>query len=86
MIAPLRMRRPLPLAALAMWIVWGASGCGQKGALYLPDRAPQTVPAPATAPAANAAPAASAPPAAAVPEDQAKTRKTPRIPDPVTAQ
>jgi len=31
------------------------TGCGQKGALYLPDRQPQAVPAPADTPATPAA-------------------------------
>ena len=56
--------RPLvPLATLSLWAMLGASGCGQKGPLYLPDPAPQTVP-----------------------ENKGQTRKTPRLPDPVTAQ
>ena len=65
------MRRTLTLAGLVLWSMLGAGGCGQKGPLYLPDPAPQTVPPP---------------PAASAPEDQSQTRKTPRIPDPATAR
>jgi len=54
------VRRAIAVAAtlsLALCVL----GCGQKGALYLPDPAPQAVPAAApAAPAAQAAPAAPA--------------------------
>jgi predicted small lipoprotein YifL len=49
--------------------------CGQKGALYLPDHAPQPVIAPPAAPAD----AATAP-------GTTTTRKVPRDPDPATAR
>jgi predicted small lipoprotein YifL len=65
------MRPPAAVASLILWTMLGASGCGQKGSLYLPEPAPQAVPPP---------------PAAGAPEDKSQTRKTPRIPDPVTAQ
>jgi putative lipoprotein len=55
-----------------------SAGCGQKGALYLPDPAPQAVPAP---------PGGAAPPAPAAPaDDEATRRKTPTTPDPATAR
>ena len=63
---------------VGLW--WSAllavNGCGQKGALYLPDAAPQTVPA-----ATVVTPAT---PAAA--DDSDTRRKIPRTPDPATAQ
>jgi predicted small lipoprotein YifL len=85
------------LTAVAIWGLCALCGCGQKGALYLPDHAPQPVlsapveappavpaAAPATAPAATPD---SAPPAgAAAPPDTTTTRKAPRDPDPTTAR
>jgi predicted small lipoprotein YifL len=56
-----------------------ASGCGQKGALYLPDAKPPPV---AAGPATTAAPAASATPA----DDESSRRKAPATPDPATTQ
>ena len=56
-----------------------ASGCGQKGALYLPDAKPPPV---AAGPATTVAPAHSATPAA----DESSRRKAPATPDPATAQ
>jgi len=51
-------RSACQLAALLVLIALG--GCGQKGALYLPDKKKSTVPAgaPAQAPASSAKPAA----------------------------
>jgi predicted small lipoprotein YifL len=54
----------MPLArkaatAIALGVLaLASSGCGQKGALYLPDRQPQAVPGAPAAPASAAAPAA----------------------------
>ena len=59
-----------------------SAGCGQKGALYLPDPVPQAVPAP---PPAGATPAAPAAPAAPT-DDEATRRKTPATPDPASAR
>jgi predicted small lipoprotein YifL len=73
-------RRRRACTLLASGVLIGISGCGQKGPLYLPDAAPQAVPAPRTAappPAATAVPPA---------DDEATRRKTPRIPEPATAQ
>jgi hypothetical protein len=75
-------------------------GCGQKGALYLPDPAPHAVPAPpasatpaatpTTTPAATPADGEAATPAAdeaATPaDDEAARRKTPSAPDPATTR
>ncbi len=59
--------------AAAAWVLAAASGCGQKGALYLPDATPQAVkPAPAT----QTTPAVPAP----------ARRKTPTDPEPSTTQ
>ena len=44
--------RPL---ALGLGLLLVASGCGQKGGLYLPDATPQTVSTPPAAPAADEA-------------------------------
>ncbi len=60
----------------ASWLLAGGAalllaGCGQKGALYLPDKNAQVV----TTPAAPPVPAQSAPPAPA-------TRATPAAPKP----
>jgi len=57
-----------------------SGGCGQKGALYLPDRAPQAVPAPSGGATPDATPPAT--PAG----DQAARRKTPSTPDPATTR
>lgn len=58
--------RSATLGFLALLVLASAGGCGQKGPLYLPDRArgsvpaaPSPAPTPAAAPAAPAAPAAS---------------------------
>jgi predicted small lipoprotein YifL len=51
--------------------LWASSGCGQKGALYLPDAPPQAVTTPAQTP----------------PSDPASARrKTPPAPDPATTE
>jgi len=64
------VNRRLRIAAVALGLspLWG---CGQKGALYLPDRAPQSVKAPAATPA---------------PAEDPARRKTPTTPDPATTQ
>jgi predicted small lipoprotein YifL len=73
------------------------AGCGQKGALFLPDPAPQAVPAPAPGSATpeaapNATPDATpdatsaTAPAATPADDAAARRKTPSTPDPATAR
>jgi predicted small lipoprotein YifL len=67
-------RRRTACALLVSGMMIGSSGCGQKGPLYLPDAAPQAVPAPR---------AAVPPPPA---DDEATRRKTPRVPEPATAQ
>ena len=46
------MRRPVPLRVAALLMLAVAAGCGQKGALYLPDRTRSTVPAQSPAPPA----------------------------------
>ncbi len=71
-----------PLRWLPMLILCSACGCGQKGALYLPDASPQAV---KTAPATPGAPApaATVPPATAPADDPAR-RKTPTDPEPPT--
>ncbi len=66
-------------------------GCGQKGALYLPDAAPKTVPAAPsgkapTTPAGAAAPASPAAPGTAAADDPATRRKTPTLPDRESSQ
>jgi 2-oxoglutarate dehydrogenase E2 component (dihydrolipoamide succinyltransferase) len=97
--ARMRNRRmELRLAAVAAWGLCVLCGCGQKGALFLPDHAPQPVlSAPAAAPTAPATPAApatapapaaeaaTAPDATTTP-DTPTTRKAPRDPDPTTAR
>jgi len=80
------MRICATLAALCLAAALG--GCGQKGALYLPDAAPKAIPAapaskPATAPAGTATPATPSAPAA---DDPATRRKTPTLPDPESSQ
>jgi len=79
-----RSPRPAP-TLLGAWL-FGAcllpelSGCGQKGALFLPDPRPQAVPAaPATATPATATPGPATPD---TPADTPATRKAPRTPDP----
>ncbi len=57
--------------ALAGLGVWAASGCGQKGALYLPDQAPQAVKSNPAAPASAQSP---------------ERRKTPPAPAPATTR
>ena len=49
------MNTSLRLAAAALGLLLGLSGCGQKGALYLPDAKPQTVGATPPTPAADEA-------------------------------
>jgi predicted small lipoprotein YifL len=72
-----------PLVALAAApVLLGLAGCGQKGPLYLPDPAPQTVP-PAVAPPPTA-PVPPGTPAAA--DDAAAKRKSPPAPAPDTSQ
>lgn len=56
-------------------------GCGQKGALYLPDHTPRVV-VPANAPPPPAPADANAAPAT----DGTTTRKAPRDPDPANAR
>ena len=60
----------MPLAAAGLCLLLAAGGCGQKGALYLPDPKPQ---------AASTAPATPA-------TDEAARRKVQHPPDPATAQ
>lgn len=78
-----RFPHPAP-ALLGAWLC-GASlmvalaGCGQKGALYLPDHKPAAVPAVP----GSAAPAPAAPEA---PADDPAARKAPRTPDPAAAR
>ena len=56
------------LHTAALFVALTISGCGQKGALYLPDRTRSTVPAQPAAPAATpAAPATAPAPAPATP-------------------
>ena len=85
-----KRRMNLRFAAVATCGLLALCACGQKGALYLPDHAPQLVlPAPAAAPAAAApaaADAATSPDAAATAPDTTATRKAPRDPDPATAR
>jgi predicted small lipoprotein YifL len=64
-------------AAVAMGLC-ALCGCGQKGALYLPDHAPQPVMSPPAIPAPQAQQPAPAP--------DTTTRKAPREPDPATAR
>jgi predicted small lipoprotein YifL len=59
-------------------------GCGQKGALYLPDPAPHAVPAPPASATPAATPAADE--AATPADDEAARRKTPSAPDPATTR
>ena len=72
----------LPGAALVACTLLGLCGCGQKGALYLPDPAPQAVPAATAAPP----PTAAAPAAAKSAEEEATRGKAPRLPDPAKSQ
>jgi hypothetical protein len=71
-------------------------GCGQKGALFLPDSAPRAVPTtpssatpaatPDAAPAATPDAAPAAMPADTPADDEAARRKTPSTPDPAAAR
>lgn len=61
----------LRFSAAGLCLLVASSGCGQKGALYLPDSKPQAV---TTAPAAPAA------------DESAARRKAPHPPEPATAQ
>ncbi len=65
-----------------------SGGCGQKGALYLPDPAPKPVPAAPGSATPDATPdaAPAATPAASPADDDAARRKTPGTPDPATAR
>ena len=67
----------LPVATLVACALLGLGGCGQKGALYLPDPVPQAVPATASAPAP-----ATVPPTA----EEATRGKATRLPDPAKSQ
>jgi predicted small lipoprotein YifL len=64
------VNRRLRIAAVALGLV-PLLGCGQKGALYLPDRTPEAV---------------KPPPAASAPAEDPARRKTPTPPDPATTQ
>ena len=69
------MNRSTLLLAACLALL-AASGCGQKGALYLPDPPHQAVPATPVADAPVPTPA----------DADAARRKTPRVPDPAAAQ
>jgi len=71
-----RKQRPMRwrAAAAAALGMCTLCGCGQKGALYLPDHTPQPVISP-PAPSSGSAPA-----------PDTTTRKAPRDPDPSTAR
>jgi predicted small lipoprotein YifL len=58
-----RTRRAAPVLGLAAGVLVGLTGCGQRGALYMPDRNARVVtrPAGAARAATASAPAASAP-------------------------
>jgi predicted small lipoprotein YifL len=71
-----KLRRCLT-ALSASGLLLGAGGCGQKGALYLPDPAPQSVPT-TTAQPPTATPAAA--------DEDTTKRKLPRPPDPAASQ
>jgi len=72
-------------AAVAAFSLGALCGCGQKGALYLPDHNPkQAVPASTATP--TPAPPAPADANAAPAADGTTTRKAPRDPDPSTAR
>ena len=76
------MSRPIRWFAAAL--VMCSAGCGQKGALYLPDASPQAV---KTAPATPAAPTPAATvPAATPPVEDPARRKTPTDPEPPTTR
>ena len=64
-------------AAAAALSLCTLCGCGQKGALYLPDRGPQPVLSPPAVPAVPSSESAPAP--------DTTTRKAPREPDPARA-
>lgn len=50
--------------ALALTLAFGMAGCGQKGALYLPDRGGEVITRPMQTPAEQPAPEATSTPAA----------------------
>ena len=72
----------LTVVVFAAGALLACGGCGQKGALYLPDPAPQAVPQTPAGPETPAAPAAATP----QPADAATRGKAPRLPDPAKAQ
>ena len=74
--------RAAAVAALSLCVL---CACGQKGALFLPDRAPQPVISPPVVPA-DVPPVPPVPPAATGAETAPTTRKPPRDPDPATAR
>jgi len=49
------VKRRLHIVATGLWLLVALSGCGQKGALYLPDAKPQAVGATPANPAAGEA-------------------------------
>ena len=67
-------RKAATAIALGVLALAGA-GCGQKGALYLPDRQPQPVPAAPAAPASPATPAAQAAPDTGSPAAETPRKK-----------
>jgi predicted small lipoprotein YifL len=81
-------------AAVAALSLCALCACGQKGALFLPDRGPQPVISPPAATGTDATPIPNATPipeAAPTPGTEATsetptTRKAPRDPDPATAR
>jgi predicted small lipoprotein YifL len=81
---------PWRSAAFAVVCLCVLCACGQKGALYLPDRGPQPVISPPAAPPAVPAEVPVAPGATgadgASTTDTPTTRKAPRDPDPATAR
>jgi predicted small lipoprotein YifL len=74
-----------PAAAAAALILCALCGCGQKGALYLPDHAPQPVSSPPALPAVPAE-VPPAPSSDSAPAPDTTTRKAPRDPDSATAR
>lgn len=87
---PGHLHRRLAAIALAAALgLFALCACGQKGALYLPDRTPKViVPANAAPTPADTKPADTKPADATTsPADSgATTRKAPRDPDPATAR
>lgn len=67
----------LSIVLLAAGALLACGGCGQKGALYLPDPAPQAMPQ---------TPAVPETPAAPDPAGEATRGKAPRLPDPAKSQ